>query len=164
MMRKYIKHQSIACIACLPVLALIWGCNSKKSGKVYFGNLTDGDLVVSPVEIEMKAENRVVEPASNGVNLGKGHFHILVDQPMVLAPNPIPKDAQHIHFGKGDTAVILELSPGPHTLTLRFAKGDHVSYDPPIFQEIHVEVLASAAASLIADSSAPAESTKTITP
>ena len=107
---------------------------------VRFGNLVDGQKVVSPFVVKMTAQELVVEPAAAGIREGHGHFHILVDAPAVKAPAPIPFDPQHLHFGKGQTETTLDLPEGEHTLTLQFAKGDHVPYDPPIAQTIHVTV------------------------
>src|SRR5215216_2123082 len=99
------------------------GCGKNK-GKVSFANLEDGAQVESPFTVQMKAENLVVEPATNGVVEGHGHFHILVDVPVPMSLDPIPNDAQHIHYGQGQTEAVLDLSEGEHTLTLQFAKGD----------------------------------------
>jgi hypothetical protein len=107
---------------------------------VRFGNLVDGQEVVSPFVVSMTAQNLVVEPAAAGIREGHGHFHILVDVPAVKAPAPIPFDPQHLHFGKGQTETTLDLPTGEHTLTLQFAKGDHVPYDPAIAQTIRVKV------------------------
>lgn len=107
---------------------------------VWFGNLTDGQTVTSPFTVDMKAANLVVEPAATGITDGHGHFHILIDVPLPEAPDPIPFDEQHRHFGGGDTITTLDLPPGEHTLTLQFAKGDHVPYDPQIAQTIRITV------------------------
>ena len=51
-----------------------------------------------------------------------------------------PKDATHIHFGKGQTVDTLALTPGTHTLTLQFANGVHESYGKDWSKTITVEV------------------------
>ncbi len=124
----------------LALLGGLWACHKTETRRVYFGNLSDGEQVTSPFKVEMKAEGLVVEPASQGVTDGHGHFHIIIDAPVTDAPNPIPKDAHHLHFGKGDTVTTLDLPLGEHTLTLQFAKGNHVPYDPQIEQQIHITV------------------------
>jgi len=116
------------------------GCGQGSQKRVYFGNLEDGSNVESPFRVEMKAENLIVEPATLGVNEGHGHFHILVDAPLAGSKQPIPKDAKHIHYGQGETETVLDLPVGQHTLILQFATGDHVPYDPPIFQQIQINV------------------------
>lgn len=115
-------------------------CKDGMDKRVYFGNLEDGVQVESPFKVEMKAENLIVEPAVLGVNEGHGHFHILVNVPVAGSHEPIKKDDKHIHYGGGEMETVLDLPVGRHTLVLQFAKGDHVSYEPPIFQQIQVEV------------------------
>ena len=124
----------------LAALTLSLSACGKNKGKVSFGNLKDGDQVESPFTVEMKAENLVVEPAANGVVEGHGHFHILVNTPVPMSLDPIPNDAQHIHYGQGQTEAVLDLPVGEHTLTLQFAKGDHRPYDPQITQTIKINV------------------------
>lgn len=116
------------------------GCGDRSHKRVYFGNLEDGSNVESPFRVEMKAENLIVEPATLGVNQGHGHFHILIDVPIAPTKAPIPADAQHIHYGQGQTETVLDLPVGQHTLVLQFATGDHVPYDPQIFQQIQINV------------------------
>lgn len=116
------------------------GCGDGSHKRVYFGNLEDGSNVESPFRVVMKTENLIVEPASLGVNEGHGHFHILVDVPLAGAAQPIPKDETHIHYGKGETEAVLDLPVGQHTLVLQFATGDHVPYDPQVFQQVQVNV------------------------
>lgn len=120
--------------------AFLTACGGGSAKKVYFGNLEDGSNVESPFKVEMKAENLIVEPATMGVNEGHGHFHIIVDAQLASPSGPMSKDAQHIHYGDGQTEATLDLPVGQHTLILQFAKGNHVPYDPPIYQQIQVNV------------------------
>ena len=76
----------------------------------------------------MAATGLVVEP-SGEINEGAGHFHILVDTDFIPAGQVTPTDEQHLHFGKGQTAVYLELEPGEHTLRLQFADGAHIALE-----------------------------------
>jgi hypothetical protein len=119
---------------------VLFACGGGGGKKVYFGNLEDGSNVESPFKVEMKAENLIVEPATMGVTEGHGHFHIVLDAPLSSPAEPMPKDAQHIHYGDGQTSTTLDLPVGQHTLILQFAKGDHVPYDPPVYQQIQINV------------------------
>lgn len=107
----------------------------------------------------MKAENLIVEPASLGVNEGHGHFHILVDVPLADIKQPIPKDEMHRHYGQGETETVLDLPVGQHTLVLQFATGDHVPYNPQVFQQIQINVTKQNA-NPVADSAAAKDSAK----
>ena len=106
---------------------------------VHFSNLRDGYVVSSPVLVEFAVRGMGVAPA--GVKLpGTGHHHILVDKALPFAiGEPIPFDDKHRHFGKGQTATLLDLKPGKHTLRLLFADEEHRPYF--VFsREITVEV------------------------
>ncbi|MEO6094943.1 MAG: DUF4399 domain-containing protein [Fibrobacteria bacterium] len=120
-------------------LALL-ACGGGGGKKVYFGNLEDGSNVESPFKVSMKAENLIVEPATMGVTEGHGHFHIIVDASLASPSEPMSKDEKHIHYGNGQSEALLDLPVGQHTLILQFAKGDHVPYDPPLYQQIQVNV------------------------
>ena len=52
----------------------------------------------------------------------------------------IPMDAQHLHYGKGDTIVTLDLPAGQHQLTLQFANGMHMSYGEQFSKTINIYV------------------------
>jgi hypothetical protein len=118
----------------------LMACGGGGGKKVYFGNLEDGSNVESPFKVDMKAENLIVEPATLGVTEGHGHFHIIVDGSLASPAEPMSKDAKHIHYGDGQTSATLDLPVGQHVLILQFAKGDHVPYDPPVYQQIQVNV------------------------
>ena len=99
-----------------------------ESPSVNFEQPADGATVTSPFEVVMAATGLIVEP-SGDVNDGAGHFHILVDTDFIPAGNVIPTDEQHLHYGKGQTTIPLELEPGEHTLRLQFADGLHTALE-----------------------------------
>jgi hypothetical protein len=108
--------------------------------KVYFKNLKNGAHVKSPFKVEMGVENIKVDSAGFIV-AGEGHHHILIDAgDSVAAGQVIPKDAQHMHFGKGQTSATLTLPPGKHRLTLQLADGIHRSYGSKLSATIEVTV------------------------
>ena len=111
---------------------------------VAFFDPLDGATVSSPFEVVMAATGLVVEP-SGEVNEGAGHFHILVDTDFVPAKNVIPTDEQHLHYGKGQTTVYLELSPGEHTLRLQFADGAHTALEGEQFRDTITVIVAESA-------------------
>ena len=98
------------------------------SPSVGFEQPADGASVGSPFVVVMAATGLVVEP-SGEINEGAGHFHILVDTDFIPAGQVIPTDEQHLHYGKGQTAISLELEPGEHTLRLQFADGAHTALE-----------------------------------
>jgi Domain of unknown function (DUF4399) len=133
------KHLTMGTLG-LGSLLILAACGGGGGKKVYFGNLADGASVESPFQVQMKAEGLIVEPASMGVNEGHGHFHIIVDATLASPSEPMSKDEKHIHYGDGQSEATLDLPVGQHTLILQFAKGDHVPYDPPIYQQVSVNV------------------------
>ncbi len=54
----------------------------------------------------------------------------------------VPKDEQHLHFGKGQSEAKLELTPGSHSLQLQLADGLHRSYGPQLATSMKIEVVA----------------------
>ena len=105
---------------------LMSSCAESEDGaSVRFIQPIDGSTVSSPVAVEMGVENFIVEPAANGVIEGHGHLHIMIDTTCVEARRTVPPDAQHLHFGKGQTETVLDLEPGTHFLCLQAADGDH---------------------------------------
>ncbi|MDX8387111.1 MAG: DUF4399 domain-containing protein [Ghiorsea sp.] len=99
-------------------------CNTEG---VYFNGLHDNSAVSQTFEVKMAVHGMKIHKAGKLVD-GTGHFHILIDTDYVKKGSMVKKDAQHIHFGKGQIETSLTLSPGEHTLTLQLADGHHKSY------------------------------------
>lgn len=61
-----------------------------------------------------------VSPAGIQNVAASGHHHWLVNKKAEgdLLSRPLPSDANHIHFGKGQTGTMLTLPAGKHTLQL----------------------------------------------
>jgi len=112
-----------------------------ESPSVNFEQPADGATVTSPFEVVMAATGLVVEP-SGEVNDGAGHFHILVDTDFVPAGEVIPTDEQHLHYGKGQTTVSVELEPGEHTLRLQFADGLHTALEGDQYRDTITVIVA----------------------
>jgi len=106
---------------------------------VSFVSPTDGDTVGSEFMVQMAVDGMEVRPAGEVVE-GTGHHHLIVDGGALAAGMPVPSDATHLHFGKGQSETTLKLPPGDHTLTLQFADGQHRSYGPGMSQTITVHV------------------------
>jgi hypothetical protein len=130
---------------------------------VWFLEPTDGAKIEGPLEngkvrvaVKMGAEGIAIKPAGP-VEAGSGHHHILVDSGALAAGGVVPKDEQHLHFGKGQTEATLELTPGAHTLELQLADGMHRSYGPQLSSSIKITVVA---AGTVAAAPAPPAKTK----
>jgi hypothetical protein len=95
--------------------------------------------VKSPVKVCMSVENLSVEPAKMGVNEGKGHHHILFTSLPTDLSMPLGKKSI-IHMGNGKACQTIELASGQHGLTTLFAYGNHVPYNPPVYDKILIRV------------------------
>lgn len=110
---------------------------SPPGAAVYFINLKDGDTVTSPFKVQFGLTGMGIAPAGSQ-NPNTGHHHLLIDTQ--LSPDqmkqPIPADAQHRHFGGGQTEVVLTLPPGRHTLQLVLGDGAHIPHEPPVISPV----------------------------
>ena len=111
--------------------ALLPRSTAPEGARVEILSPPDGDIVTSPVLVVFGLEGMAVAPAGDPTP-NSGHHHLLVD---VAAPDlslPIPKDAQHLHFGQAQTEAEITLAPGQHTLQLLLGDTNHVPHDPPV--------------------------------
>jgi len=126
------------------VLALVLGAAALAQGlprtaapadaKVYFISPKNGETIRGPITVRFGLSGMGVAPAGT-VAENTGHHHLIVDAPLPALDQPLPKDATHLHFGKGQTETVLTLPPGKHTLQLVFADGNHIPHDPPVNSE-----------------------------
>jgi len=99
----------------------------------------NGAIVTSPVKVCMSVDNLIVEPAKRGVNEGKGHHHILFTSLPKDLNMPLGKK-EIIHMGHGKACQTIELASGQHGLTALFAYGNHIPYNPPVYDRILIRV------------------------
>ena len=100
--------------------------------KVYFIAPQDGEKVPRSFTVRFGLSGMGVAPA--GIQMeNTGHHHLLVDLDALPADGqPLPADARHIHFGKGQTDTTLTLEPGTHTLQLMLGDYLHIPHQPPV--------------------------------
>jgi hypothetical protein len=108
---------------------------SPAEAAVYFISPQDAETVTGPVTVRFGLRGMGVAPAGT-VAEGTGHHHLIVDAPLPAAGQPIPNDAQHLHFGKGQTETTLTLAPGKHTLQLLVGDHSHIPHDPVVASEV----------------------------
>lgn len=122
---------------------LLFGCQKKYNSEVYFVNLQDSAKVPTTFLVQFGVKGMTIKPAGENIEDRKsGHHHILIDNAVGEIPEGqiVPMDAKNIHYGKGQTEGVLELSPGKHTLTLQLADGAHRSYGKKLSRTITVFV------------------------
>ena len=106
---------------------------SPAGAAVYIINLKDGDTVASPFKVQFGLTGMGVAPA--GVQAeGTGHHHLIIDTRLSddEMKRPIPADAQHVHFGRGQTEAMVTLPSGRHTLQLVLGDMSHIPHNPPV--------------------------------
>ena len=107
------------------------------NAKAYFINLKDGETVSSPVLIRFGLSGMGVAPSGTEAP-NTGHHHLLIDAPTLEGDalnEAIPVDAEHVHFGKGQTEASVNLTPGKHTLQLVLGDWSHIPHKKPVMSE-----------------------------
>lgn len=118
----------ILAIVSAPALA---GTPESEEIELYFISPGDGDTVSSPVQVVFGLSGMGVAPA--GVEkAGTGHHHLIIDAELPPLDKPIPSDANHRHFGGGQTETVIDLPPGKHTFQLVLGDFTHVPHAEPV--------------------------------
>ena len=138
-MNKHLTNRRIAILATdgfeqaeleQPLRAL-----EKEGAEVSIVSPKDGANVPQTVVVKFAVENIALAPAGDPTK-NTGHHHLLIDvDELPAAGAPIPKDANHQHFGAAQTQAEVTLTPGKHTLQLELGDSNHMPFDPPIVSE-----------------------------
>jgi hypothetical protein len=114
---------------------------SSAAAMAYIVEPADGATVTSPVLVAFGLKGIGVAPA--GIESpNTGHHHLLIDTELVSFDQPIPADAQHVHYGLGQTEAMVTLSPGSHTLRLVLGDHLHIPHDSPVMSDpVTIQVL-----------------------
>lgn len=118
-------------LACAAAGAQIKRTPSPAGAEAYFIAPQDGATLRSPVTVKFGLKNMGVAPAGASFE-NSGHHHLIIDAEPPPLDAPIPADANHVHFGKGQTETTLNLPPGKHTLQLLLGDALHIPHDPPV--------------------------------
>ena len=90
-----------------------------------------GEVVSSPVKVVFGLAGMGVAPAG-GERDGTGHHHLLIDIELPRTDFPVPNDANHKHFGAGQTQTVIELPAGEHVLQLLLGDMNHIPHNPTV--------------------------------
>jgi hypothetical protein len=121
---------------------------SPADARVYFVNLMNGAQVTAPFSVVFSLSGMGVAPAGTE-NANTGHHHLLIDSPPLGQSEDgadeleygLPSDAQHIHFGGGQTEVTIDLPSGQHSLQLVLGDYAHTPHNQHVVSEvIHINV------------------------
>lgn len=114
--------------------SVIAAAGGETAGKLYFISPQNGAVVSGPVTVQFGLTGFGVAPA--GIKQAHtGHHHLLIDTDLPPMNLPVPSDANHLHFGGGQTETTIELPPGEHTLQLLLGDFSHIPHDPPLLSE-----------------------------
>jgi hypothetical protein len=123
-----------ACIALAATAAGLPRSSSPRDVELYFVSPGDADTVTSPVTVRFGLRGMGIAPAGVAME-NTGHHHLLIDADPPPVDRPIPADAHHVHFGKGQTEAQVALAPGRHRLQLLLGDHLHVPHDPPVMSK-----------------------------
>jgi hypothetical protein len=96
--------------------------------RVFFVQPQDGARVKSPVMLEFGIADyqlAAVPPDAKEPRPGVGHHHVGVDADCLPAGAEIPMASPWVHFGKANTTIDMQLTPGPHKLSLQLGNDLH---------------------------------------
>ena len=98
--------------------------------RIFFVEPKNGASVKSPVHLKFGIENYKIAPVPEGdvktARPGVGHYHVGVDQGCLKPGATIVKGTpQWVHFGKGDSEIDMQLTPGKHKLALQLGDDLH---------------------------------------
>jgi len=115
--------------------ALAQDTPAPEGARVAFSSPAPGSIIYgSEVHVIMYAENIDIVPAGTD-QPASGHHHLLINTEYEEIDQPIPADDQHLHFGGGQTEMIVTLPPGEHRLQLLLGDMNHVPHDPPVMSD-----------------------------
>jgi hypothetical protein len=124
-----------AILPLLPTAALAQAKTTPKEAVIYIASPEDGSTETGAFLCRFGLRNMGIAPAGHDFP-NTGHHHLLIDtMEPIIANEPIPHDKKHLHFGGGETEVLLDLPPGKHTLQLVLGDGNHLSFDPPLLSK-----------------------------
>lgn len=106
-----------------------------EDARVYFKNLEDGQTITMPYKVEFGIEGYGIVPAGTKDKRRHtaGHHHLLVNHPGNLdMDEPLDHSRNCLHFDQGETAAVLDLPPGEHSLQLLLGDENHEPTDPPL--------------------------------
>ena len=98
--------------------------------RIFFVEPKNNATVKSPVHLKFGIENYKIAAVPEGdvktARPGVGHYHVGVDQDCLKPGATIVKGTpQWVHFGKGDSDIDMQLTPGKHKLALQLGDDLH---------------------------------------
>ena len=114
--------------------ALAGNTSAPPGAYAYIISPKHGEVVSRPVKVVFGLSGIGIAPAGMQKD-NTGHHHLLIDTELPPMDLPILTDEQHMHFGGGQTEVVIELAPGEHSLQLLVGDFSHIPHNPPVMSE-----------------------------
>ena len=131
-----IKISIISVLFCISMIAAAH--SPPANARIFFIGIENGAHVKSPFTVKFGIEGFGITPAgtTGKIRHTAGHHHLLVDVDRLPDMDaPIPRNAHHLHFDKGERETVLNLPSGIHTLQLLLGDEEHEPQDPPLISE-----------------------------
>jgi len=129
---KVVRHLALALLAAAAFYATLAPAGAEGQGRsrIFFVEPKNGASVKSPVKLKFGIENYKIAAVPDGdvktARPGVGHFHVGVDTGCLKPAATIVKGTPSwIHFGKGDSEIDMQLTPGKHRLSLQLGDDLH---------------------------------------
>lgn len=112
--------------------------------RVFFVEPQEGATVKSPVHLRFGIENFELAAVPQGTvesaRPAMGHHHVGVDIDCLPPGSEIPKANPWVHHGGAQTEMDMQLTPGPHKLTLQLGDDLHRTIDG-LCQTVNITVV-----------------------
>ena len=88
---------------------------------------TEGAAIGTEVSVEMTASGIVIEPKSEGVRAGHGHFYVAMETDCPPEGASIAQETSVLNLRDGESSVTIIVDRGPHSLCVGVADGDDLA-------------------------------------
>jgi len=129
---RVVRHLALATLAAAAAFSMSATVRVEAQGKprIFFVEPKNGATVKSPVHLKFGIENYKIAAVPEGdvktARPGVGHYHVGVDTGCLKPAETIVKGTPSwIHFGKGDSEIDMQLTPGKHRLSLQLGDDLH---------------------------------------
>ena len=129
---RVVRHLALAALAATAFYGTSASVRVEAQGKprIFFVEPKNGATVKSPVHLKFGIENYMIAAVPDGdvkrARPGVGHYHVGVDTGCLKPGETIVKGTPSwIHFGKGDSQIDMQLTPGKHRLALQLGDDLH---------------------------------------
>ena len=127
---RVVRHLALATLAAAAVYGASARVEAQGKPRIFFVEPKNGATVKSPVKLKFGIENYKIAAVPEGdvktARAGVGHYHVGVDTGCLKPGETIVKGTPSwIHFGKGDSEIDMQLTPGKHRLALQLGDDLH---------------------------------------